>query len=232
VERLGLPAPPLVVNDAIGAIRAGTPDGVGVAVVCGTYGAPGARNARGDVFHIGFWPDATGGRPLAGEGLDAVWRAGLGLGPPTSLTARALALFGAPDPLALMHAFTRREMPVPGALRDRLAPAVLDEAEAGDPVARAIVERQGRALGDQARVCAERVGLLGAPFPVVLGGGVLRHPSRLLAHRVLERLPEGRPLEATAEPVVGTLLFAADRAGVAVDETPLRQAAAALTGFA
>jgi N-acetylglucosamine kinase-like BadF-type ATPase len=226
--RLGLAGAPLVVNDAIGAIRAGTPDGVGVAVVCGTYGAPGARNARGDVFHVGFWPDATGGRPLGGEGLDAVWRAGLGTGPATSLTARALAEYGASDPLEVMHAFTRRQAPLPPEARDRLAAAVLDEAEAGDAVARGIVERQGRVLGDQARTCASRVGLLGAPYPVVLGGGVFRHPSRLLAEGVLARLPAGRPVEAPAEPVVGALLLAFDRAGVGVEEDALRTGAAAL----
>jgi len=47
---LRLKVAPLVVNDAIGPIRTGTDDGVGAAVVCGTGGAVGARNARGDVF--------------------------------------------------------------------------------------------------------------------------------------------------------------------------------------
>src|SRR4051812_30426564 len=35
-ERLELGAEPVIVNDAIGAIRSGTDDGVGVAAVCGT----------------------------------------------------------------------------------------------------------------------------------------------------------------------------------------------------
>src|SRR5439155_17197564 len=90
-DALALRVVPLVVNDGIGPIRSGTDDGVGAAVVVGTWGAVGARNARGDVFHLGFWPDSVGGAALAHEGLAAVWRAGLGLGPQTSLAERALA---------------------------------------------------------------------------------------------------------------------------------------------
>src|SRR5919204_4180137 len=37
-EALGLTEPPIVVNDAIGAIRSGTHDGVGAAIACGTAG--------------------------------------------------------------------------------------------------------------------------------------------------------------------------------------------------
>src|SRR5437016_5558057 len=63
-EQLELAVEPFVVNDAIGALRSGTDDGVGVAAVCGTGGAIGARNDRGDVFHLGFWPDGTGATAL------------------------------------------------------------------------------------------------------------------------------------------------------------------------
>src|SRR6266566_358767 len=106
-ERLELATEPLVVNDAIGAIRSGTDDGVGVATVCGTGGAIGARNGRGEIFHLGFWPDGTGALALGSEGLAAVWRAGIGVGPETSLTVRALERWDSPDPLSLLHAFTR-----------------------------------------------------------------------------------------------------------------------------
>src|SRR5438034_5570828 len=104
-ERLELAVEPLVVNDAIGAIRSGTDDGVGVAAVCGTGGAIGARNRRGGIFHLGFWPDGTGASTLGSEGLAAVWRAAIGVGPETSLTARALDRWSATDPLSLLHAF-------------------------------------------------------------------------------------------------------------------------------
>src|SRR2546430_13607750 len=48
----------VVVNDALGALRAGSPDGTGVAVVCGTGAAIGARAPDGRAWHSGFWVEA------------------------------------------------------------------------------------------------------------------------------------------------------------------------------
>src|SRR5262249_42138752 len=90
-ERLGLREEPAVVNDAVGGLRCGTDDMVGVAVVIGTYSAVAARRAGGKPFHLGFWPDSTGAFALGSLALAAVWREMLGLGPETSLLGRALA---------------------------------------------------------------------------------------------------------------------------------------------
>jgi len=216
-RRLLLGAELAVVNDAVGAIRSGSPDGTGIAVVCGTGGAVGARNASGDVFHYGFWPDGTGGAALGAQGLAAVWRADLGVGPETSLTRRALERWGCADPVELLHAFTRLDAPpIPGAEKSLFAEVVLDEATAGDPVAVEIVTTAGSRLGDYGRISAARVGLADG-FTLVLCGGVLRHSSPLLREAILARLPAGRPVTASAEPVVGALLLASDRAGAALD---------------
>ncbi|MDX6532862.1 MAG: hypothetical protein QOJ13_2417 [Gaiellales bacterium] len=224
--RLGFESDPLIVNDAIGAIRAGTPDGVGVSVVCGTYGIAGARNTAGEVFHLGFWPDSTGARPLGRAGLEAVWRSGLGTGPETSLTERALQLYGASSPLGLLHEYTRRGG-LPAGADHRMAAVVLDEADAGDPVAHAIVENQGRILAGEALACARMVGMAGSPFRLVLAGGVMRHPTRLLADVIGGGIPEADTVRSTDEPVVGSLLFAFDRAGIAPDLDRLRASAPA-----
>jgi N-acetylglucosamine kinase-like BadF-type ATPase len=221
---LGLGAEPLVVNDAIGAIRAGTADGVGVSVVCGTYGIAGARNAAGDVFHLGFWPDSTGARPLGRAALEAVWRSGLGTGPDTSLTERALQLYGASTPLGLLYERTRRGG-LPVGAEDRMAAVVLDEAEAGDPVAHAIVENQGRILAGEALACARMVGMAGSAFRLVLAGGVMRHPTRLLADVIAAGIPEAETVRSSDEPVVGALLFAFDHAGITPDIGRMRTSA-------
>jgi N-acetylglucosamine kinase-like BadF-type ATPase len=210
-----------VVNDAIGALRAGTDDAVGVAVVCGTYGAVAARNAQGQSFHLGFWPDRTGAYALGSEALAAVWRAMLDLGPATALSARALARWGCPDPLELLHAFTRLDGMSelePG----RFADAVLDEAEAGDAVASQIVDAAGARLGAYARVCADRTGLRGAGFRLVLSGGVFRHPSTKLRQAILAQIPEADAVYPSVEPAVGAVLLAADRLGVRPDIEELR----------
>jgi N-acetylglucosamine kinase-like BadF-type ATPase len=209
-DRLGLRERPLVVNDALGALRAGSPDWTGIAVVSGTGNAVGARHPDGRVFHLGFWPDGGGGRHLGAQGLRAVYRVALGLGPQTQLTERALALYGAPDPLALLHAFTRRGG-LPESELDRFAPAVLDAAEDGDAPARALVTAAGVVLGSQARACAERVGLEIAGARVVLSGGVFEHPSDLLAATTLEELPGVEPVRHGPPPIAGAVALALDR---------------------
>ncbi len=219
-SRLGLAAVPLVVNDALGALRSGAPDWEGVAVVAGTFNAIGARRADGRLFHIGFWPDGAGGRDLARDGLRAVYRAALDLGPPTALLERALSLYGAADGVDLLHGFTRRGG-LQAADQDRLAPVVLETAGDGDPVARSIVAAKGRILGEQARLCAARAGLPLEGTRVVLTGRVLQHPSPLLADAVMAELPGAVAVRHGAPPVLGAVLLAFDRAGRSADADAL-----------
>jgi N-acetylglucosamine kinase-like BadF-type ATPase len=209
-ERLGLAVAPLVVNDALGALRGGSPDWTGIAVVSGTYNAVGARHPDGRVFHLGFWPDAAGGHELGVAALRAVYHAELDMGPATVLTERALALYGAGDPIGLLYEFTRR-----GGLtkheKDRLAPVVLDAADEGDAVARAIVADKGRVLGRQARACAGRLDLPLEGTRVVLAGGVFGHPTERLADATMAELPGALAVRHPAPPIEGALLLALDR---------------------
>jgi N-acetylglucosamine kinase-like BadF-type ATPase len=215
-DRLGLAATPLVVNDALGALRTGSPDWTGIAVVSGTYNAVGARNSVGEVFHLGFWPDGAGGRHIGRSGLDAVYRAALGIAPATALTERAFARYGVRDAFALLHEFTRR-----GGLgdseHDRLAPVLLDVADAGDAVAQTIVADAGRVLGRQARASAAQVGMPLEGARVVLTGGVFEHPTDRLAAATMAELPGAVPVRGGPPPIAGALLLAYDRLGVAVD---------------
>ena len=215
----------MVVNDGIGPLRCGTEDGIGVVAVMGTYCAVGARNAAGEIFHLGFWPDSTGAYALGSEALAAIWRNMLGLAPPTSMLARALELWNRSSAEDLLHVFTRIDDGLPAvAERARFAAAVLDEAELGDIVARDIVRHVGGLAGDYARVSAERTGQLGEPFPLVLLGGVLRHPSQLLRDAIHDRIPESVPVYPDIEPVVGALLLAADTVGAKPDRNGIRDA--------
>jgi N-acetylglucosamine kinase-like BadF-type ATPase len=214
-RRLGL-RDCLVLNDAIGPLRCGTPDGVGVAAICGTSGALGARRADGATWHLGFWPRPTGGHALGWQALRAAEEAGLGLAPATSLTPRLLALHGAGDALAMTRARTRRDDPcVP--LPSDLASIVLDEAEAGDAVALGIVRGVATLLGEYAAVCARRLGMFEGSYPLVLAGGLLRHRSSIIPDTICASHPNATPVRATVEPGVGALLWAFDLAGAEVD---------------
>jgi len=224
--RLGAPCAPLVVNDALGGLRTGAPDYVGISIVCGTFNAIGARSRDGRTFHLGFWPDRAGGFDLGHEALRAVYRHGLDLGPATALTERALALFEAESVLALLHAFTRREGRLSLRQAERLAPVLLDLADAGDAVATAIVRESGGRLGDQARTAAARVGLPVAGARVVLAGGVMQHPSATLADAILARLPGAVPVRTSKPPVIGALLLGYDALGLAMDGDALAKSLA------
>jgi N-acetylglucosamine kinase-like BadF-type ATPase len=212
----------IVQNDALGVLHSGVANNVGVSVICGTGGATGARGPDGRTWHSSAWQDQVqGGSQLSQKALDAVVRSELGIDPPTTLKQRVLDYFGLNTVEEILHKYTARE-PYPPEHIDGLAPLLLDEAEAGDLLARQIVQEHGRALGNYAIVAARRVGLEGTPFRLVLAGGVLRHPSTLLADTIIERVrttsPEARPTRSRFEPIVGVLFSALEAAGAAVND--------------
>jgi N-acetylglucosamine kinase-like BadF-type ATPase len=232
-QRLGqrFPTPALVVvNDAIGILRCGSQTWTGVAVAVGTWAAIGSRNDAGDVFHRGWWPDAMGGEPIAEAALSAVYRADLGLGPPTTLTARVCEAFGVDSADELLYVLNRLGEP-PSRLGPRLTPITLDEADGGDAVAERIVLHQAGLIGAAAKLSAERVGLGGEGSLLVLGGGVLRHPARLLVQAIADAAGAPRVVRTAFEPAVGALSLAFDllKVDVRPDEIAARLTDAGLS---
>lgn len=209
-----------VVNDAVGALRAGTLDGLGVAVVCGTSSGTAARAAGQDAWHSSYWQEPEGAEELARLAVRAVYRAHLGIDPPTTLTARVLAELGCPDVDALLHRLNARTVRKPRKL-GRLAKGLLDEAHAGDPTSRRIVRKHGAALGDYALVAARRAGLSGG-YQLVTSGGVMRHPSPLLRQALVEQVQGAHPgvtwQPSRLEPVYGAALLGLELAGASVTE--------------
>ena len=216
----------VVVNDAMGALRAGSPDGTGVVVACGTGAAIGARGTDGRIWHSSFWQEAQGADELSSRALRAVYRAELGIDPPTLLTERILAAFDARSIESVLHRMTARDVPRPATRRQLVRP-LFDAADAGDAAARRIVISHGKALGDYAVAAARQVRLLGQPFPLVLTGGVLRHPSPLLRDALVERVRKAAPnvhvTQSRFEPAVGAVLLALDLAGAKTDAVLLER---------
>lgn len=211
VTRLGLTTRPLIVNDAMGALRSGTENWEGVAIACGTFNAIGARNRDGRLFHFGAWPDRVGGYDLGRQAIDAVFRTELGLGPETALAGEALRIYGLPDVAALLHAFTCLKDRIAQRDVQRMSPALMNQADAGDAVARAIVVAGGHTLAQQARVAAARVGLPIEGTSFVLTGGVFEHPSEILAAATMKGLQGGIFVREREAPVAGALLLAFDQ---------------------
>lgn len=210
-----------VVNDAIGALRAGSPDGSGVVVACGTGAATGARAPDGQTWHASFWQEPTGACEIGRRAWRAVVRAALCLEPQTSLTGRILEIMGEATIEGAVHRMTAREHSPHPTRIGRFARLVLDEAAAGDAVAAAIVQEQGTILGEYAAVAARRVGIAGTPFALVLTGGVFRHPGEALAEAVTRQArqasPAVRPLRSRLEPGAGAVLLALEALGQNVD---------------
>jgi N-acetylglucosamine kinase-like BadF-type ATPase len=158
-----------------------------------------------------------------------VYRNGLGLDAPTTLTARACELHGVPDVLALLHRFSQRG-PRPPVVS--MVPVVFEEAAAGDEVARAIIETDASRFADAVRTTALRLELP-TPYALVLAGGVLRHPAASLhADAIARGAPDAITVRATWEPAAGALLLAYDEAGAEPDTERLRATLPADSYFA
>jgi N-acetylglucosamine kinase-like BadF-type ATPase len=213
-----------VVNDAMGALRAGSPDGTGVVVVCGTAAGIGAKSLSGRAWHSSFWQEPEGAEQLGRAALRAVYRAELGLDASTTLTERLLAHHGLESVEALLHLHTARDSRRVQRV-GQLARVLLDAAESGDATARRIVLEHGAALGDYAITAARKVGLLDDPsqsFALVTAGGVMRHASRLMPEASLARVREVAPnahlVHCPFEPVAGAVFLALEAIGHVVTD--------------
>ena len=210
----------VVVNDAIGAIRCGSDDGVGCSFVCGTGTALGARAADGRLWHVSWLAAPFFTIDLTRAALDAAVRSELGLLPPSVLPARVAAAYGARDAAGAMELVTgraRRQQ------RISLARLLLDCAAEGDELALARVRWVARENADYLRAGARACGL-GETAPLTLAGGVMRHSSSLLVDALAEALPGWELRRSRREPAHGALLGALDEGGagaVALDDATL-----------
>jgi N-acetylglucosamine kinase-like BadF-type ATPase len=185
------------------------------------------------VWHTSWWQETQGGHQLGGKTLYAVYRAELGLDPPTALTAAVLRHFERESVEDVLHLFYSRgtNQPTSGKVA-ALSKVLFDVASQGDQTALRIVREHGAALGDYVLAAARRVGIEKMPFTLVLTGGVLRHPSRILPEALIARVqseaPGAVPVYSLFEPAVGALLLAFEAAGIEVDETLLERLTATL----
>jgi len=206
----------VVQNDALGLLTAGIGTAWGVSVIIGTGGAIGARAPDGRVWHTSYWQDEVqGGSQLAANVLFAVYRSELGISPPTTLTQRVLEYFDVARVEEILHRQTGRNQPP---LRDDagLPPLLFDEADRGDAAAQAIVQAHGEGLGTFVLAAARKVGIDGMAFPLVMGGGIFRHPSSLLAQATIDQVrttsPDVQPRYSPYEPAVCVIMSALELA--------------------
>ena len=206
----------VVANDTFALLRSGTDAPRGVAVVCGAgincVGLlPDGRTARFPALGM-ITGDWGGGGGLANEVMWAASRAEDGRGPHTALAQAAAAHFGLPSASAVAEAVHLGG--IPEARLHELVPVLFAVAEAGDPTALALIDRQADEVVRLAVVALRRLDLLDSPADVVLGGGVLASRQPLLLDGVNARLaadaPHAVPRIVTTPPVVGAALLGLD----------------------
>lgn len=218
IEQRGWAERVSVDNDTFAVLRAGTDARWGVAVVCGAgmncVGvAPDGRQAR--FRALGWTTGDWGGGGDVGRG--AVWAAARsedGRGPKTVLETAVPAHFGLSTPSELAEAVHFGRIHEARAIE--LAPVVF-AAAADDAVAAGIVDHLASEVVALARVAITRLGLERGPVEVVLGGGLLRHPTPGLLSAIARGLAEVGPdvtaHSTSAPPILGAALLALDALG-------------------
>ncbi|SRR5579883_2450976 len=234
LQARGLGQKIVVQNDAMAVLHTGTTHNVGVSVVCGTGATTGARGPDGRTWYTSYWQwGVEGGAQLGWKATIAILRSEIGIEPPTKLRRHLLDLYQVDTVEEVLHLITGRpsrgkRMPHLG----NLTPVLFDEADGGDVVARTVLQEHGRELGKYATAAAQQVGIDGTAFPLVLAGGVLRHPSNVMVDAIVEQVhitsPEVQPVRSPFEPVVGVLYTALETAGIATDEAHLTRIRATL----
>ena len=213
-------------NDTFAVLRAGTEEGWGVAVVCGSgincVGvAPDGRQARFPALGA-ITGDWGGGYDVGLAALTAAARSEDGRGEPTTLERAVPAHFGLERPSELAEAIHRRQIPKHRV--NELAPTVFAEA-ACDDVAAGIVDRLGDEVVALARVALQRLELTDRPVDVLLGGGVLQAADGRLIGAIETGLREVGPEIAvrttTVPPVVGAALLGLDQLGASAENQEL-----------
>ncbi len=219
LDARGLAGEALVRNDTFAVLRAGTDRSWGVGVVCGTGincsgVAPDGRITR--------FP-AVG--PISGDwggggdiGSMAVWyaiRAEDGRGEKTTLARVVPRAFGYRRPRQVLEALYYGRLDEERILE--IAPFVFHEAEAGDAVARSIVERQADEVVAMAGTAIARLRMTKLDVHVVLGGGIFHTRDEQFFERIRAGLhgvaPRASSRLLTSPPLIGAALLGLDRLG-------------------
>jgi N-acetylglucosamine kinase-like BadF-type ATPase len=213
---IGLRDPCRISNDAFAALRAGTDESFGVAVIAGTGSVVAGRDRHGEEFRtIGMGPlfgDFGGSSEVSEAGVTAVANAYTHLGPQTLLTERLCARVGVASVVGFLEAASRGRVDTA-----TFAPDVATAANDGDAVAQAILRDAGSRLGDAAAHVADRLSMQDESFDVVLAGGMFRSGSSFLLdpleQSLRERAPNARIRPFLGAPVVGAALLAIEVGG-------------------
>lgn len=211
--------PKVIANDTFLILRAGTIDGVGVAVVSGTGPNTVGRNSKGNEFRIGGLcyelGDFGGGLDIAREAVRRARRGKDGRGKPTTLGKKIITKFKLKEIEDIMDAFIFSEDLISMNLGE-ITPIVFECASEGDEVAREILNEAGTELGLCARLVARKLFKKKDKINIVLGGSVLQKGENPIMRESLIRefkteFSNVDIIKLDSPPVLGGILFAIDK---------------------
>ena len=211
LRRIGFRSKVLVTNDARIAFIAGSPERVGLALVCGTGSIAWGQNAAGEIARAGGWGwhlgDEGSGFWIGVRAIREVLRGADGRGQPTALEKPLFEHFAIGRAEQILHAVYDGEFPRNHVAR--FSVRVEEAALAGDAVATEILSAAGHELTLAARSVIARLRLEELPYDVVLSGGTFQSVPTL-KEKVAASLKTGnarvRPL--TEEPAMGAVRLA------------------------
>ena len=219
IAPLGLNSPPIIVNDTVLGIAAGSEEGWGISVVSGTgcncRGLSKDRKREGRIVGgAGYWSgEAAGGFDILSRSMRAVCFEWTKRGPATALTSAFLQHTGAKDLDDLVEgSYIGRYSFDPSMIL-----LVFEVARQGDAQAVDVMRWAGTELGWMAVAVANQLDLYTEIFDVVLIGSIFDgHP--LIAETMSDTIHHGKPgarlIRLSLPPVIGAVLLGMESAGV------------------
>ena len=167
--RLGLRRTPIVVNDALGALRVGTPDGVGVSLVIGTGGAIGARGPTGATWFSGMRLEPSGAVELGRLAYAHIMRGAYGAGPVPDFLGAALDTHGVAsvEEIAELNILGATKRAMHRALAAIYPPEAFEPQRQEPDLFSSFEERKAFAPTVSARVIVDGLPLRAFPYPHV-----------------------------------------------------------------
>lgn len=233
----GQAAVTVVQNDTLAVLRAGASRPWGVAVVSGAgVNAVGVHPSGRTAGYLAFGyytGDTGGGRDIGWKALALAVRAQDRRGEPTLLAETVPAFYGLRDPSAVAIALHDGVIEHHDLIR--VAPVVFETAQAGDKVARGILDAFAEEVAVMAGALIRRLHLVRSDVEVVLGGGTLQTGDQAVLDRIRERIagiaPAAQVSVLDVSPVFGAVVEGFDRVGVGtVARNAARRALATLPG--
>jgi N-acetylglucosamine kinase-like BadF-type ATPase len=205
-------------NDTIIALRAGTKDGEGIALIAGTGSNAIGRTKAGIRLQVGGLGRLSGDYGSAFQIAEAAIVAAMkgqdGRGPATALTRKFIEKLKL-DKIEDIVEFFFYDAPRQPIDLGTLAPLVLQVAGEGDEVAREVLREAGRNVARAVKVILDRLFPGQKRVTVVFGGSVFQKGiSPVMIETVMEETrktnPGARFVLLEAQPVLGAVNFAFD----------------------